>query len=201
MSVSGVLARTSCSSVGIWAETGSTEQRLRAGGAFPWSLSIIRSGVALLAIISPVRSPAGPPPRHISLCQFTCCLWIEPWSMKLHATVIITFGDMCCFGPETPSTNVTSYSGTSADRKKICGFVKREGVSCYFEFRKWRLLHFTYLNFKLDTFSCSPPGAAKGKKATHRFNTAKSIISLYEYLYNMAVWLDLFVISLMVYDV
>lgn len=66
---------------------------------------------------------------------------------------------------------------------------------------KWRLLHFTYLNFKLDTFSCSPPGAAKGKKATHRFNAAKSIISLYKYFNNMAVWLDLFVIMLMIYDV
>lgn len=105
------------------------------------------------------------------------------------------------FRPKTPSTNVTSYSGTSADRKKICGFVKGEGVPCYFKFRKWRFLHFTYLTFELDTFKCSPPGAAKGKKATHRFNAAKSIISLYKYFYNMAVWLDLFVIMLMIYDV
>lgn len=64
---------------------------------FPWSLSIIQSGVALLAIISPVRSTAVPPPPHISLCHFTCCLWMEPWSMKPHVTVIITFSDICCF--------------------------------------------------------------------------------------------------------
>lgn len=68
----------------------------------PWSLSIIQSGVALLAIISPVRSLAVLPPHHIRLCQYTCCLWIEPWSMKLHATVIITFSDICCFSPRVP---------------------------------------------------------------------------------------------------
>lgn len=65
----------------------------------PWSLSITQSGVPLLAIISPVTSRAGPPPHHISLCQFTRRLWIEPRSMKLHVTVIITFGDTCCFSP------------------------------------------------------------------------------------------------------
>lgn len=70
----------------------------RAGGAVsPWSLSIIQSGVPLLAIISPVRSRAGPPPRHISLCQFTRRQRMGPWSMKPHVTVIITFGDTCCF--------------------------------------------------------------------------------------------------------
>lgn len=65
----------------------------------PWSLSITQSGVSLLAIISPVTSRDGPPPHHISLCQFTRCLWTEPRSMKLHVTVIITFGDTCCFSP------------------------------------------------------------------------------------------------------
>lgn len=57
----------------------------------PWSLSVIQSGVALLAIIFPVRSLAVSPPHHISLCQFPTCLWIEPRSMKLHATLIISF--------------------------------------------------------------------------------------------------------------
>lgn len=70
----------------------------RAGGAFfPQSLSIIQSGVPLLAIISPVRSRAGPPPRRISLCQFARRRRMGPWSMKPHVTVIITFGDTCCF--------------------------------------------------------------------------------------------------------
>lgn len=55
----------------------------------PRSLSIIQSGGALLAIICAVRGPAMPPPKHISLCQLTCCLWMELRSMKLHATVII----------------------------------------------------------------------------------------------------------------
>lgn len=54
-----------------------------------WSLSIIRSGGTLLAIISAVRGLAVPPPKHISLCQLTRCLWMESWSMKPHATVII----------------------------------------------------------------------------------------------------------------
>lgn len=83
----------------ISAESSLGEAEVACRQGLPWSLSIIQSGAALLAIISPVRNPAGPPPQHISLCQLTCCLWIEPWSMKLHATVIITFGDICCFGP------------------------------------------------------------------------------------------------------
>lgn len=65
----------------------------------PWSLSITQSGVSLLAIISPVTRRAGPPPHHISLCQFTRRLWTEPRSRKLHVTVIITFGDTCSFSP------------------------------------------------------------------------------------------------------
>lgn len=41
------------------------------GGLPPRSLSITPGGVALLAIISAVRSRAAPLPRHISLCQLT----------------------------------------------------------------------------------------------------------------------------------
>lgn len=65
----------------------------------PHILSVIQSGVALLAIICPVRSLAMVPPHHISLCQFAHCLRTQPWSTKLHATVIITVSDISRFSP------------------------------------------------------------------------------------------------------
>lgn len=83
------------------------EQRLapwsRVAGrqGLPWSLSVIQSGVALLAIIFPVRSLAVSPPHHISLCQFPTCPWIEPRSMKPHATLIISFTAIPLFQPKT----------------------------------------------------------------------------------------------------
>lgn len=67
--------------------------------SLPLSLSIIPSGAPLLAIISPVRSPAGRQPHHISLCQSARCLWIDPWSMKL---CYHYFQRLLLFQPKTP---------------------------------------------------------------------------------------------------
>lgn len=134
-----------------------------AGGGLPWSLSITRSGVPLLAIISPVRSRAGPPPRHISLCQFTCCLWIEPRSMKLRVTVIITFGDTCCFSPRLHHKMSPLILGL----RLICLIRVFTYIDGYFipifkpclNFCNWCVWYFTLYN-------CSPP--------THPLHTVKS---------------------------
>ncbi|KAF0023163.1 hypothetical protein F2P81_023793 [Scophthalmus maximus] len=45
------------------------------------------------------------PPRHIALCQFTRCPWRETRSMKLHAALIITFNDTCCFSGAQDAVN------------------------------------------------------------------------------------------------
>lgn len=147
----------------IWTESRSMKQGLRAGGGLPWSLSISRSGVPLLAIISPVRSRAGPPPRHISLCQFTCCLWIEPRSMKLRVTVIITFGDTCCFSPRLHHKMSPLILGL----RLICLIRVFTYIDGYFipifkpclNFCNWCVWYFTLYN-------CSPP--------THPLHTVKS---------------------------
>lgn len=94
----------------------------------PWSLSIIPSGVPLLAIISAVRSQAEPPPHHISLCQFMSCRWIEPQSPKLHVPIVNTYSDTCCFSPRLNRSAINSYFGTSVNFV----FFKKKSFSCIY---------------------------------------------------------------------